>query len=214
MAFILNDRNEYYDILRSQTQSDMQSNQFKILSQNNEQILKDVEIFAETLPELPSEVAIGASILGVPPEYQAMKEIAQETATLRIHNEAKLWQELQETYQYEHLEDNMKMSIGDLLTAGLWPGGTKPGDVQYGVWAFAALDAFFQTFGPGGSGKWSIGSNAVNMLAPGQPMQVGRSSAYLRDLKAYDKLLQDGYTKVEAQNLLQVDLSATNVNNL
>ena len=54
MGFILYDRNEYYDILRSQTQSDMQSNQFKILSQNNEQILKDVEIFAETLPELPS----------------------------------------------------------------------------------------------------------------------------------------------------------------
>ena len=80
-------------------------------------------------------------------------------------------------------------SIGDLFTAGLFPGGAKPGDVQYGVWAFAALDAFFQTVGP--SGKWSVIASGVNALLPGQPMKVGRSQAYLRDLKAYDKKVFD-----------------------
>jgi hypothetical protein len=121
-------------------------------------------------------------------------------------------QELQQKYKYEHLEDNMKMTIGDLLTGGLMPGGAKPGDVQYGVWTFAALDALFQTIGP--AGKWSVISTAVNALAPGQPMKVGRSQAYLRDIRAYDKLLKEGVSPSKAQSMLQIDLSQSSVKGL
>lgn len=212
MAFIFNDRNNYYDILRAHSGQDALVNHYKFMIEQNDQVVKDQEIYAEKFPEIPAAEAAGLSLLGIPPEYNAVKEIAQEISTARIHNEAKLWKEMQEKYRYEHLEDNMKMSIGDLLTGGLFPGGTKPGDVQYGVWAFAALDAFFQTVGP--SGKWSVIASGVNALLPGQPMKVGRSQAYLRDLKAYDKLVRDGFTPAQAQNQLQIDLSGAAVANL
>lgn len=210
MAFILNDRNEYYDILNSRRQLEQQASQYNALLQTNpEQVLENLEKYPT---ELDTGTALGMSILGIPPEYQAVKEIAQSSRTNKLYNEAKLWQELQQRYQYDHVENNMKMTWGDLWTGGLMPGGAKPGDVQYGVWAFAALDAFFQTIGP--SGKWSIIGSAVNALSPGQPMKVGRSQAYLRDLKSYDNLLKKGYTPQKAQDMLQIDLSGTQVSGL
>ena len=135
------------------------------------------------------------AIAGVPVEYDAHKEIVQELSNNRIYNEAKIWKELQDKYSYEHTEDNMKMTVWDLFTVGLAPGGAKPGDVQYGVWLSAGLDALFQTVGP--SGKWSVIASAVNALAPGQPMKVGRSQAYLRDIREYDKLLKQGYSPLK-----------------
>ena len=210
MAFILNDRNEYYDILNSRRQLEQQASQYNALLQTNpEQVLENLEKYPT---ELDTGTALGMSILGIPPEYQAVKEIAQSSRTNKLYNEAKLWQELQQRYQYDHVENNMKMTWGDLWTGGLMPGGAKPGDVQYGVWAFAALDAFFQTVGP--SGKWSVIGSAVNALSPGQPMKVGRSQAYLRDLRSYDKLLKKGYTPQKAQDMLQIDLSGTQVSGL
>ena len=210
MAFILNDRNEYYDILNSRRQLEQQASQYNALLQTNpEQVLENLEKYPT---ELDTGTALGMSILGIPPEYQAVKEIAQSSKTNKLYNEAKLWQELQQKYQYDHVENNMKMTWGDLWTSGLMPGGAKPGDVQYGVWAFAALDAFFQTVGP--SGKWSVIGSAVNAISPGQPMKVGRSQAYLRDLRSYDKLLKKGYTPQKAQDMLQIDLSGTQVSGL
>ena len=210
MAFILNDRNEYYDILNSRRQLEQQASQYNALLQTNpEQVLENLEKYPT---ELDTGTALGMSILGIPPEYQAVKEIAQSSRTNKLYNEAKLWQELQQRYQHDHVENNMKMSWGDLWTGGLMPGGAKPGDVQYGVWAFAALDAFFQTVGP--SGKWSVIGSAVNALTPGQPMKVGRSQAYLRDLRRYDKLLRDGYTPHDAQEKLQIDVSFTEVEDI
>ena len=212
MGFILYDRNEYYDILRGANQDSLQSGQYKSALNNNQQITKDIETYAERFPELPADVSAGLAIAGVPPDYAAVKEIAQDISNNKVKATAGLWNELQEKYRYEHTENNMKMSIGDLLTGGLMPGGAKPGDVQYGVWAFAALDALFQTVGP--SGKWSVLSSVVNAVTPGQPMVVGRSQAYLRDLKQYDNLLAKGYTPQKAQSMLQIDLSQTSVENL
>ena len=212
MGFFLYDRNEYYNVLRGINQDDKQVADYKSLFKESNQVQTDIERYAETLPELPGDVAASLALAGVPPTYAANKEIAQEVTNNRIYNEAQIWQELQQKYQYEHTEDNMKMSIGDLLTGGLMPGGAKPGDVQYGVWAFAALDALFQTIGP--SGKWSVISSAVNALAPGQPMKVGRSQAYLRDIRAYDKLLKEGVSPSKAQSMLQIDLSQSSVKGL
>ena len=215
MGFLLYDRNEYYDVLNSARRQAAQADQYKnLLAPSPEEVIDRLNVYGEKHPELDASTAIGLSILGVPPEYNAVKEINQASSTNRVYNEAKIWKELQNNFQYDHLEDNMKMSIGDLFTAGLFPGGAKPGDVQYGVWGFAALDAFFQTFGPGGSGKWSLGSLAVNATTPGQPMQVGRSVAYLRDLREYNKLLKDGYTPAQAQKQLSIDLSGTKIANL
>ena len=45
-------------------------------------------------------------------------------------------------------------------------------------------------------------------------MQVGRSQAYLRDIRYYDKLLQDGYTPTEAQGMLQTDVSWTEIEDI
>ena len=212
MGFILYDRNEYYDILRGANQDSLQSGQYKSALTDNSQIIKDMEVYAERFPELPADVSAGLAIAGVPPDYAAVKEIAQDITNNKVVATAGLWNELQQKYRYEHTENNMKMSIGDLLTGGLMPGGAKPGDVQYGVWGFAALDALFQTVGP--SGKWSVLSSVVNAVTPGQPMVVGRSQAYLRDLKQYDNLLKKGYTPQKAQSMLQIDLSQTSVENL
>lgn len=93
-------------------------------------------------------------------------------------------------------------------------GGAKPFDVQYGVWTFAALDALFQTFSLGGSGKYSVLAPLANALVPGQIATVGRSQAYARDLRQFDKLIQDGYTPQQAQDMLQVDVSWTEVENI
>ena len=215
MGFLLYDRNEYYDVLNSARRQAAQADQYKnLLAPSPEEVIDRLNVYGEKHPELDAATAVGLSMLGVPPEYEAVKEINQASSTNRVYNEAKIWKELQNTYQYDQLEDNMTMSIGELFTAGLFPGGAKPGDVQYGVWGFAALDAFFQTFGPGGSGKWSLGSLAANALTPGQPMQVGRSVAYLRDLRQYNKLLKDGYTSKQAQKKLSIDLSGTKIANL
>jgi len=207
---LLGDRNEYYDVLNARRQVDLQALQYgSMFKQDPETILNNLEKYPA---ELDTSTALGMSILGIPPEFQAVAEIAQESKTSKIYNEAKLWKQLQQEFQYDHVEDNMKMSFGDLLTGGFMPGGAKPGDVQYGVWAFAALDAFFQTVGP--SGKWSVLASAANAVSPGQPMKVGRSQAYLRDLREYDKLLEKGYTSQKAQNMLQIDLSGTQVQGL
>ena len=210
MAFILNDRNEYYDILNARKQVELQVSQYNALAQTNpEQVIQNLEKYPT---ELDTGTALGMSVLGIPAEYQAVNEIAQASRSNKLYNEAKLWQELQQRYQYDHVENNMKMTWGDLWTGGLMPGGAKPGDVQYGVWAFAGLDALFQTFGP--SGKWSVIASAANALTPGQSMKVGRSQAYLRDLRAYDNLLKKGYTPQKAQDMLQIDLSGTQVSGL
>ena len=207
---LLGDRNEYYDVLNARRQVDLQALQYgSMFKQDPEAILNNLEKYPT---ELDTGTALGLSILGIPPEFQAVADIAQESKTNKIYNEAKLWKQLQQEFQYDHVEDNMKMSFGDLLTGGFMPGGAKPGDVQYGVWAFAALDAFFQTVGP--SGKWSVLASATNAVTPGQPMKVGRSQAYLRDLREYDKLLEKGYTSQKAQDMLQIDLSGTQIQGL
>ena len=212
MGFFAYDRNEYYDVLRGVRASDRQVSMYGQLAKQDQQIQENLEKYAETYPEYPAHIAASMAIAGVPVEYDAHKEIVQELSNNRIYNEAKIWKELQDKYSYEHTEDNMKMTVWDLFTAGLAPGGAKPGDVQYGVWLSAGLDALFQTVGP--SGKWSVIASAVNALAPGQPMKVGRSQAYLRDIREYDKLLKQGYSPTKAQNMLQIDLSNTNIQGL
>jgi len=211
MGFFTYDRNSYYDYLKGTKRDENQKNQYKPLLEdtNIEQNLTDL---VETFPEIPADMAVPMAMQDINVDYEANKEIAQEVVNTRIYDEVKLWNELQDTFSYESVENNMKMTVWDLVFGGLAPGGAKPGDVQYGVWLMAGLDALFQTFGP--SGKWSVIGSAVNALAPGQPMKVGRSQAYLRDIREYDKLLKQGYSEQKAQNLLQIDLSNTNVKGL
>lgn len=211
---ILHDRNEFEELLKARRQTELKATQYGLMMPDPDVVLQNVNRYTNEMPEMNTSDALTLSMLDVPPTYNAAREIAQITSSNRIYDEAKLWRQLQEQFQYDHVEDNMKMTWGDLWTAGLAPGGAKPGDVQYGVWAFAALDAFFQTFGPGGSGKWSVGSLLVNAFSPGQPMQVGRSVAYLRDLREYDKLLKQGYSRTQAQKQLSIDLSGSTVKNL
>ena len=67
------------------------------------------------------------------------------------------------------------MTIWDMATAGFAPGGVKPFGVQWhGVWLFAGLDALFQTFSLGGSGKYSVLAPLANALVPGQIATVGQ----------------------------------------
>ncbi len=215
MGYILHDRNEFEELLAARQQQELKANQYSVAMQPDQMsVLNNMQRYQQELPEVTTGDAATLSILNVSPDYSTAKEIAQITSNNRIYDEAKLWKQMQEEFQYDHLEDNMKMTVWDLVTGGLAPGGAKPGDVQYGVWLMAGLDAFFQTFGPGGSGKWSLGSLAVNAVSPGQPMQVGRSVAYLRDIRAYDKLIKKGYSEQRAQNVLSIDLSGTTVENL
>ena len=215
MGFILHDRNEFEELLKARNQTELKATQYSAMFQPDPMVvLENVNKYTNEMPEINTSDAATLSMLNVPTTYQASRDIAQITSSNRIYNEAKLWNELQSEFQYDHLEDNMKMTIWDLATAGFAPGGAKPFDVQYGVWLGAALDAFFQTFGPGGSGKWSVGSLIVNAGTPGQPMQVGRSVAYLRDLREYNKLLKQGYSEGQAQKKLSIDLSGTTVANL
>ena len=211
MGFHLFDENEEMDFILGNTYDDLQIGQLNTQFALQPQVASELEKVTEKF-QVPADIALPYVLAGGTAEADTMKQIADDVAYNRAKKEAVVWEELQEKYQYEALENNMKMSIGDLLTGGLMPGGTKPGDVQYGVWAFAGLDALFQTFGP--SGKWSVAASAVNKVMPGQPMVVGRSQAYLRDLKEYDDMLQKGYTKAEAQAKLQIDVSFTEVENI
>jgi len=211
MAFHLFDENKEIDDALSNKHDDLQIGQYNNNFAVNDLYSKTLEEITEKF-QLPASIAVPFVLAGGTAEHESAKQIAEEVVYNRAKKEGEIWQELQEKYQYENLEDNMKMSFGDLLTFGIAPGGAKPGDVQYGVWAFAGLDALFQTFGP--SGKWSVIASAANALVPGQPMVVGRSQAYLRDLRAYDKLLQDGYSPAEAQSKLQIDVSMTEVEDI
>ena len=210
-GFHLFDENEELNDLRGNNRDELQIGQYNQNFAVNEQYSKELEKITEKY-QLPSDVALPFVLAGGTAEHETAKQLAEEVVYNRAKKEGEIWQELQEKYQYKNLEDNMKMSLADLITFGIAPGGAKPGDVQYGVWAFAGLDAFFQTFGP--SGKWSVIASAANALVPGQPMVVGRSQAYLRDLRAYDKLLQNGYSPAEAQEKLQIDVSFTEVENI
>ena len=86
MGFFLYDRNEYYDVLRGINSDDAQVGNYKSAFKQNDQIQKDLETYAETLPELPGGVAASLAIAGVPPEYNANKEIAQEIVNNRVYN--------------------------------------------------------------------------------------------------------------------------------
>jgi hypothetical protein len=202
MGFHLFDENEEMDYIVGNNYDDL------VIGQLNNNLGIN---FAETLErvtekyQLPSDVAVPYVLAGGTEDSVVAREIAEDIAFNRAKSTGQIWTEMQQKYQYESLEDNMKMSVWDLLSLGYAPGGAKPGDVQYGVWAMAGLDAFFQTYGP--SGKWSILGNV-----PG--LQVGRSQAYLRDLRRYDKLLQKGYTPRDAQEKLQIDVSITEVGDI
>ncbi len=185
---------------------------YKVAFEGQSEVFNNIQKISDQYSALPTDVVVALAINGVNPDYSSLGDIEDEVVNLKVKKEADLWTELYEKYQPEDMEKNMKMTIGDLLTSGFAPGGTKPGDVQYGVWAFAGLDALFQTFGP--SGKWSLLASGANALVPGQVMQVGRSQAYLRDIRYYDKLLQDGYTPTEAQGMLQTDVSWTEIEDI
>ena len=119
MGFFAYDRNEYYDVLRGVRASDRQVSMYGQLAKQDQQIQENLEKYAETYPEYPAHIAASMAIAGVPVEYDAHKEIVQELSNNRIYNEAKIWKELQDKYSYEHTEDNMKMTVWDLFTAGL-----------------------------------------------------------------------------------------------
>ena len=78
MGFFLYDRNEYYDVLRGVNRDDAQVDNYKSIFEQNDQIQKDLETYAETLPELPGDVSASLAMAGVPPSYNAPKQIAQE----------------------------------------------------------------------------------------------------------------------------------------
>ena len=216
MGFYLQDRNEFEDLLKANSRFDLKVNQMAdmLTTADPLQILENYNKFQQEMPEIGAPDAMSLSQLGVNTNYNASRAIAQASANKRIYDEARLWNQLQEEYGDDSVADNMKMTAADVWTLGFAPGGAKPFQTQAGIWAFAALDWLFQTVGPGGSGKWSIGSQAINALLPGQPMAVGRSVAYLRDLREYDKLLKNGYSKVQAQNKLSIDLSGTRIQGL
>ena len=201
MGFHLFDENEEMDFILGNTYDDLQIGQLNTQFALQPQVASELEKVTEKF-QVPADIALPYVLAGGTAEADTMKQIADDVAYNRAKKEAVVWEELQEKYQYESLEDNMKMTLGTVLK----------GDAQIGVWAFAGLDALFQTFGP--SGKWSVAASAVNKAMPGQPMVVGRSQAYLRDLKEYDDMLQKGYTKAEAQAKLQIDVSFTEVENI
>lgn len=211
MGFHLFDENEEMDFIIGNTYDNLQIGQYNKNFSLNPEITKNFEDVVEKF-QLPADVALPYVLAGGTADMSAGKQIAEDIAFNATKNKAQIWTELQQKYQYEDVVDNMKMSIWDLLSGGLAPGGAKPGEVQYGVWAMAGLDALFQTYGP--SGKWSVVSMGVNAALPGQPMAVGRSQAYLRDLRRYDKLLRDGYTPHDAQEKLQIDVSFTEVEDI
>ena len=203
---------EEFDLLKAEERVNRQLQQYESTFKQNEGLVQKLSIFSDYYPEVTPDIAIPYVLAGGDVSMNSAREIAQDITDMNIENDTKLWNEMVERYQYEGIESRMKMSYWDLLSGGLAPGGAKPGDVQYGVWAFAALDGLFQTFGP--SGKWSLIGMAANKLLPGQPMSPGRSAAYLRDLKEYDRLLQDGYTPAGAQKKLQIQVQYTEVEDI
>ena len=67
---LLGDRNEYYDVLNARRQVDLQALQYgSIFKQDPETILNNLEKYPA---ELDTSTALGMSILGIPPEYQAV----------------------------------------------------------------------------------------------------------------------------------------------
>ena len=211
MGFHLFDDNEEMDFISGNNRDDLQIGQYNQNFKLNPNIQPELENVTEKY-QYPADVALPFVLAGGTADSPVAGQLANSIAQNKVKKESEIWQELKDRYEYENLEDNMKMSVWDLMSGGLAPGGAKPGDVQYGVWLMAGLDALFQTYGP--SGKWSVIASGANALVPGQIMKVGRSQAYLRDLKQYDKMLRDGYTPSQAQANLQIDISATEVEDI
>ena len=145
---------EEFDLLKAEERVNRQLQQYESTFKQNEGLVQKLSIFSDYYPEVTPDIAIPYVLAGGDVSMNSAREIAQDITDMNIENDTKLWNEMVEKYQYEGIESRMKMSYWDLLSGGLAPGGAKPGDVQYGVWAFAALDGLFQTFGP--SGKWKV----------------------------------------------------------
>ena len=92
----------------------------------------------------------------------------------------------------------MSLKLTDFFTGGFAPGGAKPGDVQYGVWAMLGLEWVWQTFGP--SGKMNVAGVVGNVFARGEPYQKGRLLEYRSALSKVDELMQNGMSLAEAQD--------------
>ena len=139
--------------------------------------------------------------------------IAEEVSLGSVQEQSELWDKLtEEHYQWGgDYERNMQMSVADFWTMGFAPGGAKPADVQYGVWATQAYDAFWQNFGL--RGKWT-GGLAGFLPAAWGGMPVGRSQAYVRDLILYDKKIREGATRQDAQRDLAINVSFSQVEGL
>lgn len=144
---------------------------------------------------------------------KAVQDIVEEYSLSGVQEQAELWEKLtEEHYKFGgDWEQNMVIKPIDFWTLGLSKGGAKPGDIQYGVWAAQAYDAFWQNFGI--RGKWTGGfAGFLPALWGGMP--VGRSQAYVRDLILYDKKIRNGATPIEAQNALAIDVSFTQVSGI
>jgi hypothetical protein len=179
------------------------------------QVISDNLIDTTTAyPALPKTLAKDIA-LTVPnaSQNEAVQNIVEEVSLSNVQEQSELWDKLTEDhYKFGgDFENTMHIKPIDFWTMGLSKGGAKPGDIQYGVWAAQAYDAFWQNFGL--RGKWTGGpAGMVPMLWGGMP--VGRSQAYLRDLVLYDRKIRQGATKQEAQDALAIDVSFTQVDGI
>ena len=144
---------------------------------------------------------------------KAVQDIVEEVSLSNVQEQSELWEKLTEEHHKfgGDFENTMTITPLDFWTMGFSEGGAKPGDIQYGVWAAQAYDAFWQNWGL--RGKWTGGTlGFLPALWGGMP--VGRSQAYVRDLILYDKKIRDGATPQEAQDALAIDVSFTQVDGI
>jgi len=180
--------------------------------QNNPAEVARFEQLVSMHEKLPIRETFDAYYAGIPAGSKSLFDIEDAITDERIIKETELYETIYDKYTPENLEKHMGLNILDVISNGWLPGGAKPGDAQWGVWAFLGIDWALQTWGP--SGKNNVLGRIGNKIFPGQPFHKGRMIEYGAALRQADEWMEQGMSFDEAQSKLMINISETEIEDL
>ena len=114
--------------------------------QNNPGEVARFEQLVSVHEKLPIRETFDAYYAGIPAGSKSLFDIEDAITDERIIKETELYETIYDKYTPENLEKHMGLNILDVIRDGWVPGGAKPGEAQWGVWAFLGIDWALQTW--------------------------------------------------------------------
>ena len=163
-------------------QNEARDRKFKNLKKNmTSDVAKSMIAITQKYPGMPQSLSISAALTGANPESKAMEDVADKYALNQAEYGKKVWELASTDVNGEYLYPEHQDMTLNISKA-------LKGDAELGIWGALALESF---------------GEKIRML--------NRQRKYVADLMFYDKFLQEGYTKEEAQSNLQMFVSNTEV---